>query len=217
MAFITQSKQKVAYELPLSIRLLNVWRKIGKNRWGIGAREILGALGPGFLVSVGYMDPGNWGTNLAGGAGFGYELLWVILLSNIIAIFLQISSAKLGIATSKNLAQLIREQFPRPVVAFLGISAAIAVMATDLAEVLGGALGFNILFHIPLFFSALLTGAIVMGLLGLSRWGYRKIEYIIIGLVSVIGLTYVYETLLIRPDWSQVALHTLIPQVSSGS
>ena len=180
-------------------------------------REILGALGPGFLISVGYMDPGNWGTNLAAGAGFGYELLWVILLSNIIAIFLQISSAKLGIATSKNLAQLIREQFPRPVVAFLGISAAIAVMATDLAEVLGGALGFNILFHIPLFFSALLTGAIVMGLLGLSRWGYRKIEYVIIGLVSVIGLTYVYETLLIRPDWSQVALHTFIPQISSGS
>ena len=214
MALLTQSSIKVGYSSPKS---LQVWQYLKNNRWGIGVREILGALGPGFLISVGYMDPGNWGTNLAAGAGFGYELLWVILLSNIIAIFLQISSAKLGIATGKNLAQLIREQFPRPIVAFLGISAAIAVMATDLAEVLGGALGFNILFHIPLFFSALLTGAIVMGLLGLSRWGYRKIEYVIIGLVSVIGLAYVYETLLIRPDWGLVALHTLIPQVSAGS
>ncbi len=217
MALLTQSRNKVGYSTPKSLRVFEVWQHLKNNPWGIGVREILGALGPGFLVSVGYMDPGNWGTNLAAGAGFGYELLWVILLSNIIAIFLQISSAKLGIATGKDLAQLIREQFPRPVVAFLGISAAIAVMATDLAEVLGGALGFNILFHIPLFISALLTGAIVLCLLMLSRWGYRKIEYIIIGLVSVIGLTYVYEMLLIRPDWSQVALHTLIPQVSAGS
>jgi manganese transport protein len=217
MALLTQSSNKVGYSTPKSLRVFKVWQHLKNNRWGIGVREILGALGPGFLVSVGYMDPGNWGTNLAGGAGFGYELLWVILLSNLIAIFLQISSAKLGIATGKNLAQLIREQFPRPVATFLGISATIAIMATDMAEVLGGALGFNILFHIPLFISALLTGAIVLCLLTLSRWGYRKIEYIIIGLVSGIGLTYVYEMLLIRPDWSQVALHALIPQVSSGS
>jgi manganese transport protein len=217
MALLTQSSNKVGYSTPKSLRVFEVWQHLKNNPWGIGVREILGALGPGFLVSVGYMDPGNWGTNLAGGAGFGYELLWVILLSNLIAIFLQISSAKLGIATGKNLAQLIREQFPRPVATFLGISATIAIMATDMAEVLGGALGFNILFHIPLFISALLTGAIVLCLLTLSRWGYRKIEYVIIGLVSVIGLTYVYEMLLIRPDWSQVALHALIPQVSSGS
>jgi manganese transport protein len=163
------------------------------------------------------MDPGNWGTNLAAGASFGYELLWVILVSNVIAIFLQISSAKLGIATGKDLAQLIREQFPRPVVIFLGITTAIAVMATDMAEFLGGALGFNILFHIPLFISALLTGAIVMGLLGLSHWGYRKIEFAIIGLVSIIGLAYIYEIGLIHPPWSQVALHLFIPQISTGS
>jgi manganese transport protein len=180
-------------------------------------RELLAALGPGFLVSVGYMDPGNWGTNLAAGAGFGYSLLWVILVSNVIAIFLQISSAKLGIATGKDLAQLIREQFPRPVVIFLGAMTAIAVMATDMAEILGGALGFNILFGIPLFLSALLTGAIVMGLLWYGRWGFRRIEYVIIGLVSIIGLAYVYETSLIRPDWGQVGLHLLIPQVSTGS
>ncbi|MEO8956085.1 MAG: Nramp family divalent metal transporter, partial [Ktedonobacteraceae bacterium] len=217
MAFLTQSGKKVEYTLPLSVRVLKRWRGLRKNRWGIGLREILGALGPGFLISVGYMDPGNWGTNLAAGAGFGYELLWVILVSNIIAIFLQISSAKLGIATGKDLAQLIREQYSRPVVIFMGITTAIAMMATDLAEVLGGALGFNILFHIPLFISAIITGAIVMAMLGLSRWGFRKVEYAIIGLVSVIGLAYLYETTLVHPNWSMVALHLTVPQVSTGS
>src|SRR5438270_13508117 len=100
---------------------------------------------------------------------------------------------------------------------FLGATSAMAVMATDLAEVLGGALGFTILFHIPLFISALITGAFVMGLLALSRWGFRNIEYVIIGFVSIIGLAYLYETTLIRPDWGQVGLHLAIPQVSSGS
>ena len=217
MAFISESSKKIAYDMPQSIRLLNKWKNIRNNRWGIGLREIFGALGPGFLISVGYMDPGNWGTNLAAGAGFGYQLLWVILVSNVIAIFLQISSAKLGIATGKNLAQLIREQFPRPIVIFLGITTAIAIMATDVAEVLGGALGFNILFHIPLFLSALITGVIVMALLGLSRWGFRKIEFVIIALVSVIGLVYVYEMTLVHPGWSLVAQHLVIPQVTSAS
>ena len=217
MALLSQTRDKVGYSIPWSVRTLQGIGKIRNNRWGIGAREIFSAFGPGFLVSVGYMDPGNWGTNLAAGAGFGYELLWVILVSNIIAIFLQIASAKLGIATGKDLAQLIREQFPRPVVIFLGVTTAIAVMATDMAEFLGGALGFNILFHIPLFISALITGVIVMGLLGLSRWGYRKIEFAIIGLVSIIGLAYVYETGLIHPAWSQVAFHLFTPQVSTGS
>ncbi len=217
MALLSHSRNKIGYSTPWGIHGLQLLGKIRNNRWGIGAREIFGALGPGFLVSVGYMDPGNWGTNLAAGASFGYELLWVILVSNVIAIFLQISSAKLGIATGKDLAQLIREQFPRPVVIFLGITTAIAVMATDMAEFLGGALGFNILFHIPLFISALLTGAIVMGLLGLSHWGFRKIEFAIIGLVSIIGLAYVYEIGLIHPPWSQVALHLFIPQISTGS
>src|SRR5579864_7764038 len=143
MAFTSQSQKEVGYSTPISIRTLNWWQKQQNKRWGVGIREIFGALGPGFLVSVGYMDPGNWGTNLAAGAGFGYELLWVIMVSNIIAIFLQISSAKLGIATGKDLAQLIREQFPRPIVIFLGVTTAIAMMATDVAEVLGGALGFN--------------------------------------------------------------------------
>lgn len=217
MAFFSHSQRNGDYEVPLSLRVLKGWQGLRNNRWGIGLREILGALGPGFLVSVGYMDPGNWGTNLAAGAGFGYELLWVILVSNIIAILLQISSAKLGIATGKDLAHLIREQFPRPAVAFLGVTTAIAVMATDMAEFLGAALGFTILFHIPLFISALITGVVVLGLLGLGRFGYRKIEFVIIGLVSVIGLVYLYEMTLIHPVWSEVGLSMVLPRISAGS
>lgn len=217
MALITQSRDKVEYSSPRGIGILKSIESFRQNRWGIGVREILGALGPGFVVSVGYMDPGNWGTNLAAGAGFGYQLLWVILVSNVIAIFLQIASAKLGIATGKNLAQLIREQFSRPVVIFMGITTTIAVMATDMAEFLGGALGFTILFHLPLLVSALLTGVIVMGLLGLSRFGFRKVEFAIIGLVSLIGLAYVYEMGLISPNWNLAAFHLVVPQVSAGS
>jgi manganese transport protein len=217
MALLTDRRKRVEYALPWGMSVLRVAKGIQQKRWGVGLREIFAALGPGFLVSVGYMDPGNWGTNLAAGAGFGYQLLWVILISNIIAIFLQIASAKLGIATSKNLAQLIREQFPRPVVFFLGVTSAIAVMATDLAEILGGALGFNILFHIPMLLSALLTGAIVMAFLGLSRFGFRKLEYAIIAMVSVIGLVYVYETALVHPNWGLALQHLVTPQLSAGS
>jgi manganese transport protein len=218
MALLSKRNQE-EYILPKGLRILSKYQHIGsgKNRWNISIREVFQALGPGFLVSVGYMDPGNWGTNLAAGAGFGYTLLWVILVSNIIAIFLQIASAKLGIATGKNLAVLVREQFPRPMAIFFGASTILAVVATDLAEILGGAIGFHILFGIPLFFAAVITGVLVMGLLGLSRWGFRKIEYIVIGMVSIIGLAYVYETTLIHPDWGAVLFHLVIPQVSSGS
>ena len=216
MALLSRPRQNVEYT-PWDIPLLRIWKKLRQNRWGISLRQVFGALGPGFLVSVGYMDPGNWGTNLAAGAGFGYQLLWVILASNIVAIILQISSAKLGIATGKDLAQLIREQFPRPLVVFLGATSILAIMATDLAEILGGALGFTILFHIPLLIAALLTGFLVMGLLAVSRWGFRRVELVIIGLVSVIGLVYLFEMFLIRPNWSGIAFHVLVPQFSSAS
>ncbi len=217
MALLSQSKKKVAYGMPPTLRLLKAIQTMRNRPWGVGIREILGALGPGFLISVGYMDPGNWGTNFAAGAGFGYELLWVILVSNVIAILLQISSAKLGIATGKDLAQLIREQFPRPAVLFLGITSAIAVVATDLAEVLGGALGFNILFGIPLFVGALMTVGVVIGVLWLTYWGFRRVEQVIIGLVSVIGLVYVYETALIHPNLGVILPYVFIPHFSSGS
>jgi len=217
MALLSRPRQNLEYVPSVSMQLLHIWKKVRQNRWGIGLREVFGALGPGFLVSVGYMDPGNWGTNLAAGAGFGYQLLWVILVSNVVAIILQISSAKLGIATGKDLAQLIREQFPHPLVLFLGATSILAIMATDLAEILGGALGFNILFHVPLLLSALLTGFLVMGLLALARWGFRRIELVIIGLVSVIGLAYLFEMFLIHPNWSGIAFHVVVPQFSSAS
>jgi manganese transport protein len=216
MALLSRPRQNVDYT-PLDIPLFRLWKKLRENRWGISLRQVFGALGPGFLVSVGYMDPGNWGTNLAAGAGFGYQLLWVVLVCNVIAIILQISSAKLGIATGKDLAQLIREEFPRPLVIFLGIISIIAIMATDLAEILGGALGFTILFHVPLFLAAVLTCLLAMGLLALGHWGFRHIELVIIGMVSVIGLVYLLEIFFVHPDWSGVAFHLFVPQVSSAS
>lgn len=174
-------------------------------------------LGPAFLVSVGYMDPGNWGTDIAGGSNFNYSLLWVLLMSNLMAILLQTMSAKLGIATGKTLAQNCREHFSRPVSFFLWLTAEAAAMATDLAEFLGAALGFYLLFNIPMFPAALLTGVAVFLVLGLHRFGYRKVEYVIMGLVSIIGLAYVYELFLAKPDWAKVAYHTLVPQVDAAS
>ena len=216
MALLSQSRKKIGYSAPLGVRVLN--SVVGlRKQYGIGIREILAALGPGFLVSVGYMDPGNWGTNLAAGAGYGYQLLWVILISNIIAIFLQIAAAKLGIATGKDLARLIKEQFPRPVAAFFGTASILAVMATDLAEILGGALGFQILFGIPLLIGAMLTTLVVMGLLAIGKLGFRRVEFIVIGMVSVIGLAYLFETSLIHPNWSEIGFHLTVPQLTSGS
>jgi manganese transport protein len=216
MALLSRPRQSFDCA-PWDIPFLRAWKKLRENRWGISLHQMLGALGPGFLVSVGYMDPGNWGTNLAAGAGFGYQLLWVVLICNVIAITLQIASAKLGIATGKDLAHLIREEFPRPLVLFLGITSVLAIMATDLAEILGGALGFTILFHIPLFLAAVLTCLLAIGLLALGRWGFRHVELIIIGMVSVIGLAYLFEIFLIHPSWSAIALHTFVPQLSSAS
>jgi len=180
-------------------------------------KEFLPYLGPAFLVSVGYMDPGNWGTDIAGGSRFNYSLLWVLLMSNLMAILLQTMSAKLGIATGKTLAQNCREHFSRPVSFFLWLTAEAAAMATDLAEFMGAALGFYLLFRIPMFPAALLTGVAVFLVLGLHRFGYRKVEYVIMGLVSVIGLAYVYEIFLAKPDWAEVAYHTLVPQVDAES
>lgn len=180
-------------------------------------RAFLPYLGPGFLVSVGYMDPGNWGTDIVGGARFGYQLLWVIALSNLIAIFLQSLSAKLGVATGKTLPQNCREHFSKPMNLFLWCTAELAAMATDLAEFLGAALGFYLLFGIPMFPAALLAGIVVMMTLGLYRFGYRAVEYVILSYVAVIGLAYVYEVFLAQPNWSLIAYHTVVPQINSES
>ena len=178
---------------------------------------ILSYLGPAFLVSVGYMDPGNWGTDIQGGSDFGYKLLWVLLLSNLMAILLQTLSAKLGIVTGKTLAENCREYFSRPVSLILWVLSELAMMATDLAEFLGAALGFYILFNIPMFSAALITGVVVFGILWFYRFGYRAVEYIIIGLVLTIGFCYVIEIFLAKPAWGEICKHVVIPEIDSRS
>src|SRR6266540_5366256 len=158
-------------------------------------------LGPAFLVSVGYMDPGNWATDIEGGARFGYSLLWVLLSANLMALLLQHLSAKLGLATGQTYPQLCRSYFSRPLTIFLWITAEAAAIATDLAEFLGAALGFYLLLNIPMLPAAVLTAVAVFGILALYRFGYRAVEWVIMGLVSVIGLAYVFEVWVVQPDW----------------
>jgi len=194
----------------------------GAAAWRAYAREIftrhfLAYLGPGFLVSVGYMDPGNWGTDLEGGARFGYTLLWVLLLSNLMAILLQALSAKLGLVTGCSLAENCRRHFPRPLTIFLWVTAELAMIATDLAEFLGAALGFYLLFRIPLPLAGLLTAGAVFLVLAPYRRGHRMVEFMIMGLVSVLGLCYVLELALARPQWGRVAYHMAVPHLSSAS
>jgi manganese transport protein len=183
----------------------------------LSAREVLPYLGPAFLVSVGYMDPGNWGTNIAGGSGFGYRLLWVLLISNFMAILLQGLSARLGIVTGKSLAENCRDHFSKPVSFSLWLMAEAAMMATDIAEFLGAAIGFYILFGIPMFHAGLLAGVVVFLILGLYRFGFRAVEFVIISLVAIIGFAYVIELFLAKPDWSEVAYHVVVPHIDSAS
>lgn len=173
--------------------------------------------GPAFLISVGYMDPGNWGTDIEGGARFGYRLLWVILIANLMAILMQTLSAKLGIATGKSLPEVCREHYPKWLSVMLWVTAELAAIATDLAEFLGGAVGFYLLFGIPLFPAALLTGGIISLILLLEHYGFRKLEMVIIGLIAVIGLMYMVEIWFSRPDWSQIARGLLIPTLPDGA
>jgi manganese transport protein len=180
----------------------------GKRR---GIRAILPFLGPAFIASVAYIDPGNFATNIQGGSAFGYNLLWVILLANLMAMLLQTLSAKLGLVTGKNLAELCREHLPQPLVYGMWIFSEIGAMATDLAEFLGASIGINLLFGIPLLIATLITGIATYAILLLERRGFRPLEAVITVLVSVIALSYVIETLLSRPNWGQVALHSVVP------
>ena len=163
------------------------------------------------------MDPGNWATDIEGGARFGYSLLWVLLSANLMALLLQHLSAKLGLATGLTYPQVCRERFPRALTLFLWITAEAAAIATDLAEFLGAALGFYLLLHLPMFPAALLTTVVVFGILALYRFGYRAVEFAIIGLVAVIGLVYVLEVSLVQPDWAAVAGGTFVPRLSGES
>src|SRR5271154_3709053 len=159
-------------------------------------REAWWFVGPAFVASIAYMDPGNFATNIEGGARFGYELLWVLLWSNAMAILVQYLAAKLGIATGHTLPENCRSEFPRAVTIGLWVAAEIAAMATDLAEFLGAALGFYLLFGIPMLPAAVLTGVCVMGILAIERLGYQWLERAIILFVAVIGVAYAIEMFL---------------------
>jgi manganese transport protein len=183
----------------------------GTSKKGFLAR-ILPFLGPAFIASVAYIDPGNFATNIQAGAQYGYLLLWVILSSNLIAMLIQSLSAKLGIASGKNLAEHCRENFPRPVVVGMWILMELVAMATDLAEFIGAALGFNLLFGIPLWLAGIITAIATFLILGLERYGFRPLEAIITALVSIVAVSYLLETILDRPAWGLVAFHTFVPQ-----
>jgi manganese transport protein len=179
-----------------------------KNR----LKRILPFLGPAFIASVAYVDPGNFATNIQGGAKFGYLLLWVIVASNLMAMLLQALSAKLGIASNMNLAEMCRAHFPRPVVFVMWVLMEIVAMATDLAEFLGAALGFNLLFGIPLWLAGILTAIATFLILGLERHGFRPLEAVISVLVGTVALSYVVETIIDKPAWGSVFHHAVVPQ-----
>jgi manganese transport protein len=168
-------------------------------------------LGPAFVASVAYVDPGNFATNIEGGAKFGYRLLWVIVASNFMGMLIQSLSAKLGIATGHNLAELCRMHFPRPIVWGMWVISEIVAMATDLAEFLGAALGFYLLFHIPLWIAGILTAIITFLILALQSRGFRPLEAVITSLLGVVAVCYLLETILDRPDFDQVLFHAVVP------
>jgi manganese transport protein len=186
-------------------------------RRGWRSHEIWLYFGPAFVASVAYIDPGNFATNIQGGAQFGYRLLWVLLWSNLTAMLVQFLAAKLGIATGRTLPQLCRDHFPRPLVVVLWLIAEVAAMATDVAEFVGAALGFYLLLHLPLFTCALITTAAVFLILAVEVYGFRRLEHVIMLFVCVIAVAYFYEILLARPDWHQVAIATFLPRIDRAS
>jgi manganese transport protein len=181
-----------------------------------GLKALLPFLGPSVVVSVAYVDPGNYATNIQAGATSGYELMWVVAAASLIAMFFQALSAKLGIASGRNLAELCRERLPWPVVIALWIASEIAAMATDVAEFLGGAIGISLLFGLPLWSAMVIMGVVTFALLSVQSRGFRPIELVIGGFVVVIGLSYVIELAIAPIDWPALLHHTVVPQLSDS-
>jgi manganese transport protein len=179
-------------------------------------RRLFAFAGPAYLVSVGYMDPGNWATDLAGGARFGYQLIWVLLMSNLMAILLQTMSARLGIVAGRDLAQACRESYPRPVTLVLWVLCEVAIAACDLAEVLGAAIGLNLLLGMPLLIGVVLTAADTLFILWFTRFGIRNIEAMVIGLVTIIGVCFAVEIVLARPAIGEI-LSGFVPRLNKES
>lgn len=169
--------------------------------------------GPAVIASIAYMDPGNYATNIQAGAGYGYQLLWVVLLANLIAMLFQALSARLGIVTGKNLAEMSRDHFPRPVVWAMWAVSEVAAMATDLAEFLGGAIGLALLFNLPLIWGMAVTAVVTYGILIFERHGFRPLELIIGTMVAIIGLSYFAELLIAPVDWGAAATGLVTPSL----
>jgi manganese transport protein len=186
-------------------------RQLARGRLRLG----LSMLGPAFVAAVAYVDPGNFATNLQGGAKFGYALLWVVLAANLMAMLVQYLSAKLGIATDHNLPELCRAHFPRWASRGLWVQAEIMAMSTDVAEFLGAAIGLNLLFGVPLLVAGLITGVIAFGILELQRHGYRRFELAIAALLGVVFAGFLYETLHIGPS-AHMALAGFVPRLSGS-
>jgi len=179
-------------------------------------KRILAFFGPAYMVSVGYMDPGNWATDLAGGSQFGYTLIWVLLMSNIMALLLQSLSARLGIVRQRDLAQASRDTYSRPVNFVLYFLAEIAIAACDLAEVLGMAIGLQLLFDIPLLWGVSITMLDTFLLLFLLNKGIKKMEAFIIALIAIIGISFLVEMFLAKPDPGQIAAG-LVPSIPDST
>lgn len=174
-------------------------------------------VGPAVVVSIAYMDPGNFATNIQAGAAYGYTLLWVVVMASLIAMLFQALSAKLGIVTGRNLAELCRDEFSTTLTIPMWIVSEIAAMATDLAEFLGGAIGISLLTHIPLFAAMVITGLITYAILLLDRRGFRPMEIAIGALVGVISLCYLAEMFIAPVDWGQTALHSVLPNIPNAA
>ena len=184
--------------------LQEVYRSVPVGRGGF-FRKLITFAGPGYLVAVGYMDPGNWATDLAGGSRFGYALLSIVLLSNIMAVLLQGLASKLGIVTGRDLAQACRDHFSRPVTIALWLLCEVAIAACDLAEVIGSAIALNLLLHIPVGIGVLITGFDVLLLLALQHCGVRVLEALVITLIATVGACFLFEIVLARPDVGAIA------------
>src|ERR1700733_8675542 len=178
-----------------------------------GVRAFLPFAGPAIVASVGYMDPGNFATNIQAGSSYGYELLWVVLAASLVAMLFQAMSAKLGIVTGRNLAELCREQLPRPMVIGMWIASEIAAMATDIAEFIGGALGVSLLLHVSLLCGLIVTAVATFLILQLDKQGFRPLELVIAALVAVIGLSYLCEIVIAPPDWQAALVHSFVPRL----
>jgi manganese transport protein len=186
---------------------------LGRRR---GLRGFLPFAGPAVIASVAYMDPGNFATNIQAGARYGYGLVWVVVLANLIAMLFQALSAQIGIVTGQSLAALARAHFPRPVTLGMWVASEIAAMATDLAETVGAAIGLSLLLGLPLLTTLAMTMVLTWGLLSLQSRGFRPIELIIAGFVGMIGLCYLIELTISPPDWRLFAWHAVVPQIADA-